>query len=113
LAGDGTRIESIVGLGTPPYGEKPEAAARNFLRENAQLFGLQSDLADLRLLVQSSRGSSGHVEFQQTINQLPIENARVQINLSKDGRILHVVSTYTPSKAVREATLTKEQAIEA
>ena len=115
LSADNRRIESIVGLGTRSYGEKPEAAARSFLTENSQLFGLKSDLGDMRVLSQVVSKISGHVEFQQMVNGLPVENGRVQVNLSRDGRILHVVSSYAPfePRGAGVPVLSRDQATEA
>ncbi len=116
LSEDHARIASVVGLGTRPYGDKPEAAARSFLTENAALFGLKADLGDLRVLSAVASKVSGHVEFQQIVGGLPVENGRVQVNLSKDGRILHVVNSYAPFEP-RELSVpllnNKDQATEA
>jgi Fungalysin/Thermolysin Propeptide Motif len=113
LSPDSRRIESVVGFGTRSYGEKPELAARSFLTENASLFGLKPDLGDLRVLSTIQTKSSGHVEFQQILNGLPVENARIRVNLSKDGRVLEVKNSYQPF-AVAPATprITREQAVE-
>ena len=115
LSADKQRIESVVGLGTRSYGEKPEPSARAFLTENSQMFGLRSDLADMRVLSQRSSPAGGHVEFQQMVNGLPVENGRVQVNLSRDGRILQVVNNYAPFEPREPTTpvLSKDQAIEA
>jgi M6 family metalloprotease-like protein len=114
LSEDKQRIESVVGLGTRSYGEKPEPAARAFLAENAQLFGLHPDLGDMRLVVQRSSAAGGHVEFQQLVNGLPVENAKVHVNLSKDGRVLEVKSSYTTfTPTPVEPKISRQQAIDA
>jgi M6 family metalloprotease-like protein len=114
LSADKKRISSVVGMGTRSYGEKPEPAARAFLTENAQMFGLRQDLGDMRVLSQHSSSAGGHVEFQQVVNGLPVENARVQVNLSKDGRVLQVVNNYAPFESQAAApALSKQQAIDA
>jgi len=114
LSPDKSRIESLVGVGTPSYGEKPEEAARKFLAENAPMFGLHPDLGDIRVLSQRAGSSGGNVEFQQVLNGLPVENGRVQVNLTKDGRLLQVVNSYTVVAPQGPATppLTREQASE-
>ena len=115
LTEDGKRITAVIGLGSRSYGEQPEAAARAFLMEDATLFGLRRDLADLRVLSKHASGSGGHVEFQQVVNGLPVDNGRVQVNLSKDGRILQVINNYAalaPTGPTAPA-LSKEQAIDA
>jgi M6 family metalloprotease-like protein len=115
LTADKSRIESLVGLGTRSYGDKPEDAARRFLTENAQMFGVRPDLGDMRVLSQRSSSAGANVEFQQVVNSLPVENGRVQVNLSKDGRVLQVSNTYAPLAPQAQAAggLSREQAIEA
>jgi M6 family metalloprotease-like protein len=114
LSEDSKRVASVVGLGTRPYGDKPESGARAFLAENAPLFGLRSDLSDLRLLSARSSAAGGHVEWQQIVNGLPVENAKLHVNLSKDGRVLQVVSGYSPlTPTPTTPRVTREQAIEA
>lgn len=115
LSADNRRIESVVGFGTRSYGDQPELAARNFLTENASLFGLKPDLSDMRVLSAIQSKVSGHVEFQQIVNGLPLENAKVRVNLSKDGRVLQAVNRYAPLAPQEPVTpvLSKDQAVEA
>ncbi len=115
LSPDKSRVESVFGPGTRSYGEKPEQAARTFLSDDADLFGLRKDLADLRVLSQHTNSSSGQVEFQQMVGGLPVENARVQVSLSRDGRVLQVVNRYEPvaPKGIAAPALSREQATEA
>jgi M6 family metalloprotease-like protein len=113
LSADSKRIESLVGLGTAPYGDTPEPAARRFLGENIGLFGLKADLADLRVRSQISGAFSHHVDFEQMANGLPVENARTRVNLSKDNKILEVKSSYAPfSPNSVTPRITKQQAID-
>lgn len=114
LSPDKRRIVSAVGFGTRSYGEKPELAARGFLTENAVLLGLKTDLGDLRVISTTESKVSGHVEFQQMVNGLPVENGRLQVNLSRDGKILQVVNSYAPlPPSTTSPSITKEQATEA
>src|ERR1035438_2732675 len=55
LSADKKRIESIVGLGSRSYGEKPEGAARQFLSENAEMFALRKGLEDMRVQIGKRR----------------------------------------------------------
>lgn len=79
------------------------------------MFGLRPDLADMRILSQRSSPAGGHVEFQQIVEGMPVENGRVQVNLSRDGRVLQVVNSYAPLQPQGPANpkLSKEQATEA
>lgn len=113
VSADGQRIESILGRGNQVYKGKPAEAARQFLRENARFFGLKEDLSDLNILVEKTTLGGGNVEFQQVYKSLPIENARVQVNLDKEGRVVQVSNSYTPTQgAIDQAGLSKEQATE-
>jgi M6 family metalloprotease-like protein len=113
LSADGQRIESILGRGTQSYRGKPAEAALQFLRENARFFGLKEDLSDLNKVSEKTTLGGGNVEFQQVYNGLPIENARVQVNLNREGRIIQIVNSYMPiSGAIEQAKISKEQAAE-
>src|ERR1051325_10387458 len=59
------RVITLLGRTAKSYRGKPADAAREFLRENADLFGLRSDLADLTVLVEQSHLGGASVEFQQ------------------------------------------------
>jgi M6 family metalloprotease-like protein len=112
LSADGRRIESMLGKGTQPYRGKPAEAARQFLRENARFFGLRDDLQDLKVLTEKNTLGGSSAEFQQSYNNLPVENGRIQVSLNKEGRIVHVTSSYTPIEgATDQAGLTKEQTL--
>jgi M6 family metalloprotease-like protein len=113
LSQDGQRVESMLGKGTQPYRGKPADAARQFLRENASLFGLKEDLSDLSVISDKTTPGGGNVELQQTHSGLPVDNAHVQVNLSKEGSVLHVVSSYMlPRNVLASVALDRERAVE-
>lgn len=110
---DQQRITSVVGKGTKVYRGTPREMATQFLEENRELFGLPKGLGDLRLLNEKARSYSAHVEFQQIWKGLPVENGRIQISFDKQGHVVHVVNSYTPSaNALDQTSVSKEQARE-
>jgi M6 family metalloprotease-like protein len=110
---DGQRIESILGRSTQVYKGKPADAARQFLREASRFFRLKEDLSDLNVTFEKATAGGGSVEFQQTYKNLPVENAHVQVNFDREGRVIQVVNSYTPKAATTEQpSISKEQALE-
>jgi len=110
---DGNRITSLIGSGTRPYEGKPADAARRFLAEWAQLFGVKSDLSDMKLISDKTHLGGPSVEWQQTVEGKPVENARVVVSLDKRGRMLMVKNTYQPiAGSLAPATITPERATE-
>ncbi|HEY6212660.1 MAG TPA: M36 family metallopeptidase [Vicinamibacterales bacterium] len=107
------RVITLLGRTAKSYRGKPADAAREFLRENADLFGLRSDLADLTVLVEQSHLGGASVEFQQVYQGRPVENGRLQVNLDKENRVLMVASSYLPQPAPpAPPRLSREQAVE-
>ena len=110
---DGRRVTSLIGSGTRPYQGKPAEAARQFLNEWVQLFGVRSDLSDMRLLSEKTHLGGPSVEWQQIVEGKPVDNAYVTVNFDKAGRVLMVKNTYQPVQgAPPPATLTVERATE-
>lgn len=113
LSADGQRVESILGRGTQVYPGQPAEAARQFLRDNARFFQLKEDLSDLNLTFEKTSLGGGSVEFQQIYSSLPVENAHVQVNLNREGRVLQVVNSYTPAQAITaQPVLSRGQAVD-
>ncbi len=107
------RVVALLGRTTTSYPGKPANAAREFLSENAALFGLRADLSDLNLLVEKTHLGGASVELQQIHQSRPVENGRLQVNLDTQNRVLQVASTYLPQPAPpAPPRLTREQAVE-
>ena len=98
LSDTGERVTSLVGGRSTPFAGTPAERASQFLRENQLLLGLeQSNLTDLKVLEVRDSPFGANVEFQQVFKGLPVENGRIKINFDKEGRVLHVISSYTPT----------------
>ena len=111
FSGRPLRVTGLVGNRTEPYSGKPSAMATQFLKENPELFGLNPDLKDLVLVAERTTGFGINVAFQQVLEGLPVENGRIKINFDKQGRVVQVVSSYTPiTRPVKRALIEREQA---
>jgi len=111
----GTRVTSLIGHRMQPLAQKGQASkiqgverARTFLNSNTALFGLKTDLADLKLLRKHTSAAGQHIELQQTYQGLPVENGRVKVNLDREGRILQVVNAYLPNIDISTKPTTSE-----
>lgn len=114
LSDNSERVTSLVGGRSKPFAGAPVERASQFLRENQRLLGLeQSDLSDLKVLEARENHFGTNVEFQQVFKGLPVENGRIKINFDKEGRVLHVVSSYAPTAGSSDRVdRSKEQAAE-
>src|SRR5215468_1069893 len=93
--GRGTPL-SLFGALSAPLGSIRADAARGFLADNAALFQLSGDLAELdeQATVESPLGS--HVTFAQRLDGVPVFGAEVKVHVSRDGRIVAVSNTSVP-----------------
>ncbi len=77
-----------------------ETAARTYLEQFSERYGLRSDLADLRATRVTEGRYDQHVTFEQTITAggetLPVFGRQVQVSMTADGRVLLVQSGYEP-----------------
>ena len=93
--GRGTPL-SLFGELSAPLGSIRADAAHRFLADNAALFQLSGDLAELgeQATVESPLGS--HVTFTQRLDGIPVFGAEVKVHFSRDGRIVAVSNTSVP-----------------
>jgi len=90
--GRGTPL-SLFGELSAPLGSIRADAAHRFLADNAALFQLSAELAELAT-VDSPLGS--HVTFAQRLDGIPVFGAEVKVTFSRDGRIVAVSNTSVP-----------------
>ncbi|MBY6037959.1 M36 family metallopeptidase [Fictibacillus nanhaiensis] len=118
-AGTGTKISWNSTFGTPsfitknkgyltaPSSYNSDTIARNWLKSNAELFGLSSEQADSLSIIKShSIPGSGlqPVVFQQTFSGIESANGgRIIVSVNKEGRILSVASNAARADALDEA----------
>jgi hypothetical protein len=91
-------VAPLDGALSAPHAGTPESAARAFLRDERELFGLsERDLADLEL-TSSVRGPAGstHLYFRQTIGGIEVYQGRINLTLRVDGAVLYVGSRLFP-----------------
>ena len=93
--GRGTPLSLFGGL-SAPLGSIRADAAHRFLADNAALFQLSGDLAELaeQATVDSPLGS--HVTFAQQLDGIPVFGAEVKVSFSHDGRVVAVSNTSVP-----------------
>lgn len=82
---------------TKPYSGHPEQEAKRFLKENSQLFGMKSDLSDLKLLRIDTQRNIRHVRFQQTFRGVPVYDTHYLVHFRPDGRIDMANGHYYPN----------------
>ncbi|HEX8109730.1 MAG TPA: M36 family metallopeptidase, partial [Kofleriaceae bacterium] len=93
--GRGTPL-SLFGELSAPLGSIRADAAHRFLADNAALFQLSGDLAELdeQATVDSPLGS--HVTFAQRLDGIRVFGAEVKVHFSRDGRVVAVSNTSVP-----------------
>jgi len=91
---------ALFGELSAPRGSLAGDGARGFLAENARLFQLSGDLAELdeQSVVDSPLGT--HVTFAQRFDGVRVHGAEVKVSFGSDGRIIAVANTSVPGIAV-------------
>jgi hypothetical protein len=79
---------------TAPRSGPPEAVARQFLREQGSLLGV--DPTALEVERESAGAGHRHVLYRQTYRGVPVEFARVKVHLNDDGSVIGANSTFEP-----------------
>lgn len=93
---------------TPPDGRSPLDIAEDFVVSRVSLLGLtDSDLVDMELTDQVYSSVSGvtHLYFRQRVNGIPLYNAQLHVNVTRDGRILSVNNAFLPNLTASIASL--------
>jgi Zn-dependent metalloprotease len=107
--------KAIFGVFSEPSPEASEAHAREFLAENADLFALTGDTADLALtrVVESPMGR--HFVFAQRHRGIPVDGAEVKVHYDVEGRVVAVNNGYEPGLRLGSVTprVTLDRAIAA
>ena len=84
---------------TAPSGEKRAVILKNFLEENAGLFGLNDSQIDaLKLAADYTNpdGNLSYVHFEQRINGIGVFGGEVKAGLTKRGEIIRVINNLAP-----------------
>lgn len=79
---------------TAPRSGPPEAVARQFLREQGALLGV--DPAALEVEKESKGDGHRHVLYRQTYRGVPVEFSRVKVHLDDAGSVIGANSSFEP-----------------
>lgn len=86
--------EAISDGRTAPRSGPPEAIARQFLREQRALLGVDPD--SLEVEKESKGDGHRHVLYRQTHRGIPVEFARVKVHLDENGSVIGANSRFEP-----------------
>lgn len=85
---------------TGPNPGAPLDIAKAYLQDNSPALGLTvQDIDSLRVTnsYQSSGSKVTHIYFQQVVNDLPVVNSNLNINIAKNGEVINVGSSILPN----------------
>ncbi|MBK9099348.1 MAG: PKD domain-containing protein [bacterium] len=118
------RLNKITGvplaLYKPNYSvrrDSPEKMARQYLSDNYRLFRISADLSDLKYLNTTETPGGYHVRFLQYKGDYPVFNARINVTISRDNRVVFVTNGFKSGYETKEEAnlktinVTKEQAL--
>lgn len=106
--------DSMYGAFTAP-GETSERLARQFLSDNADLFVMSRDVADLELVRTVESPLGHHYAFAQTYKGVPVYGAEVSVHYDQSGRVVAVNNLYVPAIEIDsvEPAIASDEAIAA
>lgn len=84
------KIKLLYGAVSKSYSDGPENAAKSFLKESHDLFGLKGDLSDLRTVKVDKTALRDHVRFQQTYNGVSVMGAEMLVHTNKKNQVTMV-----------------------
>lgn len=94
---DTTGIPNSIHFGqTGVYYGDPSSVATKFMKDNYELFGFNKSLSDLKFKRVLERKEISHVEYQQVIQGIDIEDAIFKVHISSEGRVDMANGTYYP-----------------
>lgn len=84
-----------------PSGASPKVAARTFVQEHAEEFGLRADGTTLSVTSAAADVAGGDVvRLRQEIDGVPVMGGEFVVSLDEDGRVRSVAGEATPDKVV-------------
>jgi len=99
------RTPSLLEGRSQPLIGNPEQAVRDFLKANANLFLLRSDLSDLSLESPTTSPAGTHLLFKQSYMGLPVFNGSIAVHLNPHGEIFLIRNAYIPDQSLRDLDL--------
>ncbi|MFA5162610.1 MAG: FlgD immunoglobulin-like domain containing protein [Elusimicrobiales bacterium] len=85
---------SLTGGTNLRYTGAPESAAQKFFAENSALLNI--DPAQLSLAVTKTALGITHLVYQQSVDGLPVEKAKIKLHIDGDGNIVSAQSSFAP-----------------
>jgi extracellular elastinolytic metalloproteinase len=77
-------------LSAPRSGE-PDSVARDFLADHATMFGLnKSQVVEMKLKNEDNDEGATFLNYQQTIDGIPVFQSQVQVAVNSDGQVMSV-----------------------
>ena len=93
------RLNKLTGVSIALYNpnyivhpDTPERMAEQYLSDNYKLFKLSPDLSELKYLSTKETPGGYHVRFNQYKGSYPVINARINVTISRDNRVVFVVN---------------------
>ncbi len=115
LTEDGTALSSAMGTLSSPLMGNMEKAVESYIRENAVLFNLPSNKRSsdiLSLEKKQSSGNANHFVYRMKIEDIPVRDATIAINLDKDRAVSLVHGSLpTIKEIVNEVAYSEFQAM--
>ncbi|HEU0023663.1 MAG TPA: M36 family metallopeptidase [Thermoleophilaceae bacterium] len=96
--------------------DDPAGAARDYLTDQAEVFGVEpSDIDDLELAERERSDGMQSLEFTQSVDGVPIIDTSLEAHLDDDGRLLAITGGLVPDAALdsTEPEVPQEEALEA
>ena len=104
---------SLFNIKKGPYSGTSVEIAKTYLKENINTFKMKTDLSDLsNIKLQQSFGIS-HVNFYQSVNDVPVFRSDVVVSIDRNNFVTFVTNNYKPNLEVSTIpSLTNQTAIE-
>jgi Zn-dependent metalloprotease len=84
------KIRLLYGAASQSYPDGPETAAISFLKESHDLFGLKSDLSDVKAVKVDKTALRDHVRFRQIHNGVPVMGGELLVHTNKKNQVTMV-----------------------
>lgn len=113
-----TGVASMVGgLLTIPISKHIDDSVYNFLKEYSAIFGIKSDLSDLKFVNKSYGYDTSHIKYQQIYQNIPVLHGITSIHINSDFKIVMIKNNHHPdidldTQAIIGGGITKDKAID-
>ncbi len=101
------RVDKLTGIPAALYSvnyrvnrSDPEAMARQYLSENADILHINKDLGDIEFVKSYETASGYRVQFRQIVAGFPIHNSSIKVSINKDNMVVFVMNGYKKLGAI-------------